>query len=169
MYGYFSGTGYENNYKKDIVLSYSELNNNLGKYIKDKRIFAWNITQTKESRFMPNYSQDIVQIGIIFNSDNKYIKDLLKINIFDNKSVNDMDVKPFVNEKYYDNFIKDRLKKDIYFTDRESAVLFGIPSNFIEGILVGRKYEKNKKMLNRIKKLLPNAYICNLDGIVIKE
>ena len=57
--------------------------------------------------------------------------------------------------------------KDDFFTDRESAILFGIPSNFIEGILVGRTYEKNNKILEKIKELLPNCYICNLDGKVI--
>ena len=166
--GYFKGRGYENNFTKEIVLSYTELNNNLSKYIKDKRVFSWSIEQTKESRFMPNMSQDIVQIGIIFNSDNKYMKELLKYDILDKKNINDKDVKPFVNPEYYDNFIKDRLHKNMYFTDRESAILFGIPSNFIEGILVGRKYEKDKNMLNKIKKLLPDCYICNLDGKIIK-
>ena len=63
---------------------------------------------------------------------------------------------------------RERKNKNDFFTDRESAVLFGIPSNFIEGILVGRKYETDSTMLNKIKELVPNAYICNLDGIVIK-
>ena len=63
----------------------------------------------------------------------------------------------------------DSPKKDIYFTNRESAVLFGIPSNFIEGILVGREYEEKPEILSRIKELLPNAYICNLSGKVIVE
>ena len=29
-------------------------------------------------------------------------------------------------------------------------------------------YENDEKMLKNIKELLPNVYICNLDGIVIK-
>ena len=62
-----------------------------------------------------------------------------------------------------------RKKKDDFFTDRESAVLFGIPSCFIEGILVGRIYEKDQKILKEIKELLPDCYICNLDGKVIVE
>ena len=40
-------------------------------------------------------------------------------------------------DKYYDRFLIDVKNKDDFFTDRESAVLFGIPSNFIEGILSG--------------------------------
>ena len=38
---------------------------------------------------------------------------------------------------------------------------------FIEGILVGRKYENDNKVLKEIKDLIPNVYICNLDGKVI--
>ena len=84
-------------------------------------------------------------------------------------NISDEDVKEFVNPDYYDKFIVDRLNKDDFFTDRESAVLFGIPSVFIEGILVGRRYEKDNNILMEIKNLLPNVYICNLDGKVIKE
>ena len=65
------------------------------------------------------------------------------------------------------NLLKERKNKDDFFTDRESAIIFGIPANFIEGILVGRTYEKDKKVLNEIRNLLPNAYICNIDGKVI--
>ena len=127
----------------------------------------WNIEQTKEARFMPSLVQDRVQIGIIFNGENDYIHELLKGDILSN-NISDIDVKDFVNPIYYETFIKDRKRKDDLFTDRESAILFGIPSNFIEGILVGRKYEKDIEILKEIKKLLPKAYICNLDGIIIR-
>ena len=46
-----------------------------------------------------------------------------------------------------------KIVEDDFFTDRESAILFGIPSNFIEGILVGRVYEKDKDILDEIKKI----------------
>ena len=68
---------------------------------------------------------------------------------------------------YYEKFIIARKEKDDFFTDRESAILFGIPSNLIEGILVGREYENDNEKLLEIKKILPNTYICNLDGKVI--
>ena len=70
---------------------------------------------------------------------------------------------------FYEEFIKNRKVKDDFFTDRESAILYGIPANFIDGILVGRIYEKDKEILRIIKELLPSAYICNLDGIIISE
>ena len=52
-------------------------------------------------------------------------------------------------------------------TDRESAIMFGLPSSLIEGIFVGRKIEENKEALNHIKEKLKDCYICNLDGKVI--
>ena len=131
--------------------------------------FRWFMEQTKEARFMPSLVQDKVQIGIIFNGNNNYIKKLLKGDILNLSIINDEDVKEFINPDYYDKFLKQRKNKDDFFTDRESAIIFGIPSCFIEGILAGRKYEKDDNILKVIKELLPNVYICNLDGIVIRS
>lgn len=130
--------------------------------------YRWDMEQTKEARFMPSLVQERVQIGIIFNGNCKEIKPLLKNDVLSN-SINDKDVKEFINPYYYQNFIVDRKEKDDFFTDRESAIIFGIPSNLIEGILVGREYEKEDNILEEIKSLLPDCYICNLDGIVIKK
>lgn len=151
---------------KTKIISYSKLNNIIDEVTKIE-CHKWNIEQTKEARFLPSLIQDRVQIGIIFNADNKYIHELLKGDILSD-NISDNDVKDFVNSIYYEKFIKDRKNKDDLFTDRESAILFGIPSNFIEGILVGRSYEKNNDILNEIKDLLPYAYICNLDGVIIR-
>lgn len=149
------------------VISYDDMNKLLEK-IDASKCFRWFAEQTKEARFLPSLVQDEVQVGIIFDGNNECIKDIMKNDIL-STNISDEDVKEFVNPDYYDKFIVDRLNKDDFFTDRESAILFGIPSVFIEGILVGRKYEKDNKILSEIKKLLPNAYICNLDGKVIKE
>ena len=130
--------------------------------------FRWYMEQTKEARFMPSLVQDKVQVGIIFDGQSAYMKKLLEGDIL-SEQINDKDVKEFVNPDYYTKFLVDRKKKDDFFTDRESAVLFGIPSCFIEGILVGRIYEKDQKILKEIKELLPDCYICNLDGKVIVE
>lgn len=96
------------------------------------------------------------------------IKELLQGDILSN-TIDDNSVKEFVHPNYYEQFIQERKVKDDFFTDRESAVLFGIPACFIEGILVGRTYEKDINRLQEIKQILPNAYICNLDGKVIME
>lgn len=155
------------NKKNTRIISYDDMSNIMNIVSNEKDYHMWYMEQTKESRFIPSYTQDNVQTAVIFNGDNPYIKKLLKGDILNPENISDDDVKPFVNEKYYDRFIIDRKNKDDFFTDRESAILFGIPSNLIEGVLVGRKYEKDDKILKEIKSLIPDAYICNLDGKVI--
>ena len=136
-----------------------------------RKIWAntWTMEQTKEARFMPSLAQDFAQIWIIMNWTNKYAKLLKQWDILDTK-IPCKDVKEFVHPDVYDSFfVPNRDNKDIYFTDRELAILFWIPACLIEWILVWRIYEKNKKILKKIKELLPNVYICNLDGKVIME
>lgn len=171
---YSGGTfGYYENKLTNVCISrvvpYSELSNlsSIVSEIKSKEYHMWLFEQTKESRFLPSLVQDSIQIGIIFNGNNEYINTLKKGDILSAQNFNDEDVEPFVNPGYYKRFLDDRKNMNDFFTDRESAILFGIPSVFIEGILVGRKYEKDKDKIAEIKRILPNAYICNLDGIVI--
>lgn len=152
--------------KESEVIEYNKINDFINRVI-EKKYLVWQMEQTKEARFMPSLVQSQVQIGIIFDVNNEYGNKLLSGDILNHLNINDLVVKDFVNESYYERFIVDRKDKDDFFTDRESAILFGIPSNLIEGILVGRDYENNKEILRKIKKLLPNAYICNLDGKVI--
>lgn len=158
--------GVDTQQNKTSVIPFDELSN-LVDIVKNTDCHIWTLEQTKEARFMPSLVQNRVQIGIIFNGNNECVKQLLNGDILNPDIINDEDVKSFVNPNYYEEFLKHRKSKDDFFTDRESAILFGIPANYIEGILVGRDYEKNDKILKEIKTLLPNAYICNLDGIVI--
>ena len=116
---------------------------------------------------MPSLNQDKVQIGIIFNADLVKKSGLLIGDILDTNNFDDELVKDFVNPDYYEKFIKERAKKNDFFTNRESAVLFGIPSNLIEGVLVGENYEKDQNVLKEVKEILPNGCICNLEGTVI--
>jgi len=169
---FYSGGTIEYKNKDGIIIStevipYNKLNE-LQKYILDSKCFSWFIQQTKEARFLPSIVQNEVQIGIIFDGNNKYVQKLIENDILNTK-ISDNYVKKFINPDYYETFIRDRVNKNDFFTDRESAILFGIPSVFIEGILVGRIYEKDNEILDEIKKLLPNAYICNLDGKVIRK
>lgn len=158
--------GKDTQQNKTEVIPYTEMTNIID-IVSKVDCHMWTLEQTKEARFMPSLVQDRVQIGIIFNGSNKYLAELLKGDILNPNNINDDDVKPFINQDYYERFIKNRKYKDDFFTDRESAILFGIPSNFIEGILVGRKYENDNKILVELKTLLPDVYICNLDGKVI--
>lgn len=165
LYSGIFDNGVDTGKNKTSVIPYDKMNNIID-IVTEVDCHKWNLDQTKEARFLPSLVQDRVQIGIIFNGNNDIIKELLKGDILSNM-INDNDVKEFVNLYYYDNFIKERINKNDLFTDRESAILFGIPSNLIEGVLVGRMYESDKEILKEIKSLLPNCYICNLDGIVI--
>lgn len=158
--------GNDTQMNKTDVIPYDKMNLILDEVMKVD-CHMWTLEQTKEARFMPSLVQNRVQVGIIFNGESKEIKNILLGDILSG-NISDEDVREFVNPNYYENFIRERKNKNDFFTDRESAVLFGIPSNFIEGILVGRKYETDSTMLNKIKELVPNSYICNLDGIVIK-
>lgn len=158
--------GNDTQMNKTDVIPYDKMNLILDEVMKVD-CHMWTLEQTKEVRFMPSLVQNRVRVGIIFNGESKEIKNILLGDILSG-NISDEDVREFVNPNYYENFIRERKNKNDFFTDRESAVLFGIPSNFIEGILVGRKYETDSTMLNKIKELVPNAYICNLDGIVIK-
>lgn len=149
------------------VIPFDEMKNIMDIII-NKGYLVWDMQWTKESRFLPSLVQDKVQIGIIFNGDNQYVRDLLKGDILNPDNISDTDSLEFVNESYYERFIIDRKNKDDFFTNRESAVLFGIPANMIEGVLVGRDYENNISILDEIKRMLPDCYICNLDGKVIR-
>ena len=150
------------------IISFDEMGNFL-LWLKEIWANTWYMEQTKEARFMPSLAQDFVQIWIIMDWNSKYAKLLKLWDILDLKN-SDKDVKEFVHPKVYEKFfVSNRKNKDLFFTDRESAILFWIPFVLIEWILVWRKYEKNNKILKRIKELLPKVYICNLDGKVIME
>lgn len=165
FYGIFED-GIDTQKNSTSVISFKDMSNILN-ITSNVDCHMWTLEQTKEARFMPSLVQNRVQIGIIFNGNNDYAKNLLNGDILNPDMIDDDGVKDFVNPNYYDKFVIHRKNKDAFFTDRESAILFGLPSNLIEGVLVGRKYEKDNKILKEIKELLPNCYICNLDGKVI--
>jgi hypothetical protein len=155
-------------FSKQKIISFNEMKGLLG-WLKKEWVNTWYMEQTKEARFMPGLAQDFVQIWIIMDGNSKYGKLLKEWDILDLR-ISDKDVKEFVHPEVYESFfVPNRKNKDLFFTDRESAILFWIPPVLIEWILVWRKYEKDNKMLKRIKELLPKAYISNLDGMVIME
>ena len=164
FYGVYEG-GIDTQKNKSKVIPYDNMSN-INEIVKSTSR-KWMMEETKEARFMPSLAQDRIQIGVIFNGMSDSIKELLKNDIL-SFEISDEVVQEFLNSFYYEQFLKDRRNKDDFFTDRESSILFGIPSCFIEGVLVGRIYENNEDILNQIKTLLPNCYVCNLDGKVIR-
>lgn len=122
--------------------------------------------QTKEVRFIPSLVANKRQIAFILNTDSPLTKEML-INDVWNTTLDEETLVPFIDYRYYDKFLKERFNRTAMSTDRESAIIFGLPPRLIEGVFVGRELEQDKESLNYIKEKLPDCYICNLDGKVI--
>lgn len=124
--------------------------------------------QTKEVRFMPSLVSEKRQIAFILNMESEYAKKLAYNDVW-NLDFDRETVAPFLNEKYVDTFIENyRINPTPATTDRESAIMFGLPISLVEGVFVGRKIENDEAALKHIKEKLPDCYICNLDGKVIR-
>lgn len=135
------------------------------KTIQGKKGFRiYRIYQNQEQRFLPNDVVDCeVTVAFILNypKNDVIIKNDIFADDFDKKITKQILPKWFFN-KYV-------VKKeyDESETDREKAILFGVPACYICGIIVNRQIEKSKTQLKAIKKCFPNCYICNIDGVVI--
>lgn len=137
-----------------------KLNNN-------DEIWSYWGEQTKEVRFIPSLVSDKRQIAFILNMDSDYAKKLSYNDVWNLDFDKDV-LTEFLDYRYIEKFInEDRMKRTAVTTDRESAIMFGLPMCLVEGILVGRKIEKEVESLNYINSKLPDCYICNLDGKVI--
>lgn len=152
---------------KSELIPYHKFDEVTEKINNNDDIWIYRGEQTKEVRFIPSLVSNKRQIAFILNMDSDYAKELIKADIW-NKKLDDETLKPFIDNRYYPKFLEERNNRDATTTDRESAIIFGLPINLVEGILVGRIIEKDNKSLEYIKSKLPNCYICNLDGIVIK-
>ena len=133
----------------------------------DDEVWMYWGDQTKEVRFIPSLVSDKRQIAFILNMNSDYAKKMAYNDVW-NLEFDEETLTPFLDSRYVDKFInQDRLYRDALTTDRESAIMFGLPSSLIEGIFVGRKIENDENSLKYIKDKLPECYICNLDGKVI--
>ena len=123
--------------------------------------------KTKEVSFIPSLVSNKRQIAFILNMESNYAKELTYNDVW-NLDFDREVLENFLDYRYVDKFIdNERFNRDASTTNRESAIMFGLPPTLIEGVFVGRKLEKDKKALNYIKEKLPDCYICNLDGKVI--
>lgn len=135
----------------------------------DEEIWMYWGDQTKEVRFIPSLVSDKRQIAFILNMESDYAKKLAYDDVW-NLDFDEEIIKQFLDYRYIEKFLtNDRINRDALTTDRESAIMFGLPSKLIEGVFVGRKIENDKKALEHIKSKLPDCYICNLDGKVIVQ
>lgn len=134
----------------------------------DDEIWSYWGDKTKEVSFIPSLVSDKRQIAFILDMDSDYAKKMAYNDVW-NLDFDSETLKPFLDYRYVEKFIEqDRISRDATTTDRESAIMFGLPASLIEGVFVGRKIEQDKEKLEYIKSKLPDCYICNLDGKVIK-
>ena len=155
-----------NSIPKSELIPYHKFDEVTERINNDDNIWMYYGEQTKEVRFIPSLVANKRQIAFILNMESDYAKELVKNDVW-NPSFNEETIKPFIDYRYYDKFLVDRQNRNALTTDRETAIMFGLPTSLIEGILVGKEVENNQEILTYIKDKLPDCYICNLDGKVI--
>lgn len=126
--------------------------------------WLWTAESSMEIRFMPSLARNINQIGFILNTENEIAQRIRYNSVFKDYFNKDYSME-FVNEKNKEKFDKEGFTADFF--ERADYIIFGLPKNCIEGIIVGKQVEKNEDNLKLLKILFPNSYICNLDGVVI--
>lgn len=148
------------------LVPYHKFDEHTEKINDDENIWMYWGDQTKEIRFIPSLVANKRQIAFILNMESDFAKEMVKNDVW-NPELSEETVKSFIDYRYYEKFLKDRINRTAQTTDRETAIIFGLPSSLIEGVFVGRKIEKDQAALKHIKEKLPDCYICNLDGKVI--
>ena len=148
------------------LIPYHKFDEETEKINDDESIWMYWGDQTKEIRFMPSLVSNKRQIAFILNMESDYAKEMIKKDVWNIELV-EKEFKEFLDYRYYENFLKERVNRTAQTTDRESAIMFGLPATLIEGVLVGRKLEQDKDSLKHIKEKLPDCYICNIDGKII--
>ena len=160
------GRGLEAKIKSELI-PYHKFDEYTERINNDENIWSYWGDQTKEVRFMPSLVSNKRQIAFILYMESSYAKELAYNDVWNTDFDREV-LTPFLNYRYVDKFIDDeRFNKNANTTDRESAIMFGLPTSLIEGVFVGRKIENDINALKNIKDRLPNCYICNLDGKVI--
>lgn len=148
------------------LIPYHKFDEETEKINNDENMWMYWGDQTKEIRFMPSLVSNKRQIAFILNMESDYAKEMIKKDVWNIELV-EKELKDFLDYRYYENFLKERVNRTAQTTDRESAIMFGLPATLIEGVLVGRKLEQDKDSLKHIKEKLPDCYICNIDGKII--
>lgn len=162
---YTIGRGPESKLVVDLV-PYHKFDEYTEKINDDESIWTYWGDGTKEVRFIPSLVANKRQIAFILNMESEYAKKIIKADVWNTELDADTLI-PFLDYRYYDKFLTERFERTAATTDRETAIMFGLPPKLIEGVFVGRKVEHDKETLDYIKSKLPDCYICNLDGKVI--
>lgn len=121
------------------------------------------IYQNQEQRFLPNeLNNNECSVSFIVKYSNDDL--LIKNDIFNTHFSKEISRK-ILPSWYFEKYIVNR-DFDNNETSREKAILFGVPTSMIEGIIVSDKLKENKEYL-KISELFPNCYICDRNGLVL--
>lgn len=153
-------------HNESFLIPYHKFDEITEKVNDDPDTYIWWGDKTKEVTYLPSLVSNKSQIAFILNTDSDYAKELAYADVW-NTELEPETLDEFLDYRYYPKFLDLRFNKDASTTDRESAIIFGLPSNLIEGVLVGRKFENDLEAINKIKNKLPDCYICNVEGKVI--
>ena len=134
----------------------------------DEKVWMYWGEKTKESSFLPCLVSEKRQVAFILNTESEKARKMLRADVW-NTEFDAETLHPFLDERYYPKFLELRFHPDAASTDRESAIMFGLPAALIEGVFVGRKIERDEKALWHIKEKLPDCYVVGLDGTVLSE
>lgn len=162
---YNIGRGPGSKHVSDLI-PYHKFDEYTEKINDDEEIWSYWGDGTKEVRFIPSLVANKRQIAFILNMESDYAKKMAYADVW-NTDFDEEILTEFLDCRYYPKFLEERFNRDASTTDRESAIIFGLPSKLIEGVFVGRKIENSEESLNYIKRKLPDCYICNLDGKII--
>lgn len=163
---YSIGRGPEATLKSELI-PYHKFDEFTEKLNNDEDVWTYWGDKTKEVSFIPSLVSSKRQIAFILNMSSEYSRKLAYNDVW-NLNFDEEILTDFLDYRYKDKFINnDRLNRNASTTDRESAIMFGLPASLIEGVFVGRKIENDIESLNYIKSKLPDCYVCNLDGKVI--
>lgn len=145
------------------VVPYGELDSFVEK-MRNVDHWLWTAESSMEIRFMPSLAKDVNQVGFIINCEHEMCKKIRDNSVFSDDFNKEYSY-AFVSTKAKEKFLQTGFVDDFF--KRAEYLIFGIPKNCIEGIIVGRIIENNIEHLNKLKQLFPNCYIANLDGKVI--
>ena len=114
-----------------------------------------------EKSRLPHGSPYGTRIALIVNPNEPELRGLLANDVY-RQNERFQEMKGIVNFNALDN---DRFMGN---NNRLSAVLVGVPSKFISGIMVDEKIQRDRQAMGHLENSFPNAYIVNTRGLFLR-
>lgn len=129
-----------------------------------------NITQNApERKYLPMNKHDYDRIGFVINTSDEGLQQLLKYDVYRDGNKEQEYMKNIVNYEALENDNRRSSKNPKSIRERLSAILCGIPANYIFGIIVSNDIKENKELLNKLHRLFKDCYIADINGEFIIE